>query len=187
MAADQELVRRIAVGDQAAIEEFVTRFQRRVILIAKRRGVPWPDCEDVGQSVVFGAIQQIQKNGFAGEELAPWVFAITSHKVEDHFRNHYRHGSRIDGEVLPDSLSAAGTNQEEDLNISETLESLPELLRNILKRRIEGWSSKEIAAETGLKPQQVDKKALKARRMFIERYFRRKRLIGPTKRKGTGT
>lgn len=61
---DMELVKAIAAGDQAAIETFVKRFRPRLVRFAGRRGVRWPDCEDVAQEAVLAAVSQLQQGLF---------------------------------------------------------------------------------------------------------------------------
>jgi DNA-directed RNA polymerase specialized sigma24 family protein len=56
-----ELVKAIAADDQAAIETFVKKFRPRLVRFARRRGVRWPDCEDVAQEAVLAAVSQLQR------------------------------------------------------------------------------------------------------------------------------
>ena len=174
MTADQELVRRIVAGEQAAIEEFDARFRPRLIMIAKKNGVAWPDCEDVGQTAIVTVLDQLQRNLFRGEELNAWLYAIVRGKVADHLRSHRRMSSQISDGVVLDMLPARSSSPDLDFMVQEVLNGLPELPRKLLRwRYIEGQSSKEIARETGLRVSQVDKGVFTAKQMFKEQFLRR--------------
>jgi len=184
---DRELLDRISVGDQKAIEEFVARFKPRLITFARKHGVPWPDYQDIGQVTVVAAINQIQSRAFRGDaRLSSWLFAILNHKIQDYFRQHYRHAALISESSLPDGLPDHRVNQEMLFIIREILDDLPKIHRLVLEWRfVENRPSKEIAIELGLPEGTINRKVFEAKQMFIERYFRRKRDDSATKDKGS--
>jgi RNA polymerase sigma factor (sigma-70 family) len=83
-----ELVKAIAADDQAAIETFVKKFRPRLVRFARRRGVRWPDCEDVAQEAVLAAVSQLQRGLFRGESsLSRWLDSILDGKIADYWRS----------------------------------------------------------------------------------------------------
>jgi len=84
---DDDLVARIRTGDEEACRQFDRQFRQRIQVIARKRGVPTQDCEDVAQNVLADAIRQIQQDRFrAAASLATWVHSMINGWIANYFR-----------------------------------------------------------------------------------------------------
>ena len=104
MLGDRELASRCAEGDALAWDEFVERFERRVLLVFLRAGVAETDCTDLRQEVYARLLTQggaalrslrAEREGALGAFVAQVALRVAI----DHGRSR---GTRAKSEVLED-------------------------------------------------------------------------------------
>src|SRR2546422_10595324 len=84
---DLELAAGVASGDVSATEAFVEYFKPRLMTVARKRKVLWQDCEEVAQTALVTAIDELRRNLFLGEaKLASWLYRIVEGKIADYHR-----------------------------------------------------------------------------------------------------
>ena len=102
---DQQLAQRLQAGDEAALTEILTRYQKPVLNFVYRLLGNAADAEDVAQETFVRAYQHIRRYT-PREKFSTWLFAIARHAALDKLRYRKRHPT----ESL-DSAVAARTEQ----------------------------------------------------------------------------
>jgi len=180
---DLALVERIVGGDEEAAEAFGQQYQKRFAYLARRAGVPWQDCEDVGQEVWLAAIGQMRREKFRGESgLGTWLDGIAQRKIADYWRSRARAGrfapialqdQSDDASASEDILETAPHNLRSEvdyhlvLQVRETLKRMPPPERALLLLKLlEGYTIEEISRATGLTVNQVGGRLFRAEERF---------------------
>ena len=174
-------------GDESAIRTLWDRFfeplQRLAIERVNVRDRKIRDEEDLALSAI-NAFQECLKNGrYSSIENTNDVWhllvKIVENKAIDHVRRE-RAVKRGAGNVRGDSyLNGMGYFAEIDMNHEERIDFLDHLRTNLLKledaavqevvfRKIEGFSNKEIAAKIGKSVSSVERKLRLARQIWID-------------------
>lgn len=170
---DQQLLKRIAAGDEEAVRLFQQIHTESLVRAARTNGLGAEDCKDAAQETLIGAIQQIQSRRFRGEAAtATWLHAILKHKIIDYWRVYFRRDAPL---VQLESVtnqtrdpSLFGTCEiERAIHVREVLASLPRDLRSILLLNVTaGWTIAQIAATMKLRPGTVGRKLAEAKDEF---------------------
>lgn len=157
----------------------------RLARIARGRGVPPQDCEDVAQEAILDALRQLQKGNFRYEsKLETWLVQILHGKIADYWRRKPPHGSLVslttdNPENLPgvpqEALLSPQADFEVVLDVRKALLKLPSRKRLILLLNAsQGWTIEEIAKQMGWKPGTVGRQLMEAKREFCKAFAGKK-------------
>ena len=86
----EEMVTRLQQGDEAAFEEFVTKFERPIYNLALRHLGNPQDAQDAAQEVFLRVYRGIGRFR-ADAKLSTWVYQIAMNVCVDMVRRHTRH------------------------------------------------------------------------------------------------
>lgn len=170
---DLAMVASIVSGNEAAADEFARKFSERFEWIARRKGVPTQDCQDVVQEAMLTALSQMQRGMFRGEsKLGSWLVQIIHGKVMDYWRG--RPGASVIAMDAPgeahdfvETIPAPMADYELVACVHETLKTLPRQHRVILLlKRTEGFTLEEISHILEMTTGQVSGKLYAAEEMF---------------------
>jgi len=173
----EELVRRLQKGDDAAFEEFVSAYEKKIYTLALRQTGNHQDAQDITQEVFLRVYRNV--NNFREESrLSTWIYQITMNACIDAARRRARRVEVTpmytdeDGEEqvpmeLPDESYAPEKVYEQTAlrdQIREGLAHLTEEHRRILiLRDINGLSYTEIGEVLGLSEGTVKSRLFRAR------------------------
>jgi RNA polymerase sigma factor (sigma-70 family) len=150
---DAELVARCRLGDQAAWEALVDRFERYVYAIALRGfRLSGEQAEDVFQEVfarTFEHLDELRDDG----AIRPFIGQLTRRLAVDQIRAGVRYETLEDADLLRASDEDVFDAVEEALDVREALARVPEHCREVLDRffaRDESYVT--IAEELGIAP-----------------------------------
>jgi RNA polymerase sigma-70 factor (ECF subfamily) len=170
MLVDFELIRRTQKGDEAAFNEVVLAYRRRILgTIARLIGHP-EDVEDVGQEVflrLYFSIDQLR----TPEVFEPWLYRLTVNASYDYLRKQRRRmESRMSDlseqqVIIADAIASSKAGAADD-DKKKTRETVQELLSAVseedrillIMKEVEGLSLKEME-----KIYNVNENALKVR------------------------
>jgi RNA polymerase sigma-70 factor (ECF subfamily) len=156
MLVDFELIRRAQKGDEAAFNELVVAYRRRILgTIARLIGHP-EDVEDVGQEVflrLYFSIDQLR----TAEVFEPWLYRLTVNASYDYLRKHRRRmearmADLSEQQVVIADAIASGKADAADEEKKKTRETVQELLATVseedrillIMKEVEGLSLKEM-------------------------------------------
>lgn len=176
---EQDLVRRVRRGDQAAFRELVERYQRRVYSVIHGILRNHEDTEDTAQQV-FTKVYFAMSSFDCRCSLSSWISKIAINESYSHLRKHrqrraleadapeyeaFAGESPFGGGLGPAADSAAATRDY----LNKLLERVPEEQRLLLiLKEVEGHSISELAGMTGLSASAIKTKLFRARRKLIE-------------------
>ena len=158
MLVDQELVERARTGENAAFNQLVLAYRRRILgTISRLIGRP-EDVEDVAQEVfvrLYYSLDQLR----TAEVFEPWLYRLTVNASYDYLRRARRRGeSRMadlsEQQVAKADSLAGGRQLEEDRQRSEVREFVSTLFQDVsdedrillMLKEVEGLSLKELEA-----------------------------------------
>jgi RNA polymerase sigma-70 factor (ECF subfamily) len=134
--SDQELVRRIALGDERAFNLLYDRYFQRVYSFVFLRLRNRADAEEVVQEVFTAVFRSIE--GYRGQSsLLAWVYGIAKNTVNNHIRRAKAQELRIERaepELLRSSRSLDSCTPEEHLSLRRCEEAIQEQLESVA-----GW------------------------------------------------
>jgi len=175
---DLSLVASIVSGEEAAADEFARKFSERFEWLARRRGVPAQDCQDVAQDALLAAFSQMQRGLFRGEsKLGSWLEHILVGKINDYWRRQLGNSSQSmdePGELhdFVETIQEPIVDYELVVHVYETLMTLPGQHRVILLlKRAEEFTLEEISQMLEMTLAQVSGKLYVAEEMFRRRFF----------------
>ena len=155
---DQELVRRVQRGDNAAFDLLVRKYQHRIAALIGRYISDWSECQDVAQDTFIRAYRAI--GNFRGDaQFYTWLHRIAVNTAKNHLVAHKRRpptedidvsdaeqfdsGIRLRDTDTPDRELA---RQQMEQVVMRAVNALPEELRTaITLREVDGLSYDEIA------------------------------------------
>ena len=170
MLVDFELIRKAQKGDEAAFNDVVLAYRRRILgTIGRLIGHP-EDVEDVGQEVflrLYFSIDQLR----TPEVFEPWLYRLTVNASYDYLRKSRRRmESRMSDlseqqVIIADALASTKADASDE-DRKKTREAVQELLGNVseedrillIMKEVEGLSLKEME-----KIYNVNENALKVR------------------------
>ena len=132
---DEELVRRLRTGDEAAYEELLSRFQQQVYNLAYRLLNDAGDASDVVQEVflkIFRNVGHFRRQS----SLKTWIYRITVNEAHNQRRWFFRHRSREVGlDDEPDQIRTRNVPDSERSPFDCTFDrEKHELIENALAR-----------------------------------------------------
>jgi RNA polymerase sigma-70 factor (ECF subfamily) len=159
--SDSELLLRFKQGNEEAFAMLLHRHKSRlytaIYLIVKDRYV----AEDLLQETFVKAITTIRNGGYADEgKFASWIGRIAHNLAIDHYRKSRRYPEIVleDGSALFNTLSFAGTSEEDQQVWRDNRSRLRQLIRELpteqkqvlIMRHYFKMSFQEIANRTGV-------------------------------------
>jgi RNA polymerase sigma-70 factor, ECF subfamily len=178
---DDELVRRLRAGDEAAYEDLLSRFQQQVYNLAYRLLNDSGDASDVVQEVflkVFRNVSHFRRQS----SLRTWIYRITVNEAHNQRRWFFRHRSRevgLDDEPeqirtrnVPDSERSpfdCTFDREKHELIESALARINPLFREVVVLRdVEDLSYEEIAEVLQISLGTVKSRILRGREALRE-------------------
>ena len=152
MISDFDLLDRYENGDQEAIEEIVSRYQKPVFFYILR--VVWneTDAADLLQKTFINAFRNIRRFN-RRSNLKTWLYRIAMNVCKNHFRdNPRRREINLEGMILSDRKNPLDhiISKEERIRLSVALNDLPEKQRHtVILKVYHGLRYREIAQITG--------------------------------------
>ena len=182
MLVEFDLIQRAREGDDAAYNQVVQAYRKRILgTIARLIGRP-EDVEDVGQEVfvrLYFSLDQLR----SPEVFEPWLHRLTVNAAYDYMRKQRRrHESRMadlsEQQVLmADAVAGTlrGDEQRRRENVREQVQSLlqgvPEHDRILLlMKEVEGLSLKELEKIFGVNENAIKVRLFRARQRVLKAY-----------------
>jgi RNA polymerase sigma-70 factor (ECF subfamily) len=170
MRVDFELIKRAQAGDNAAFNEIVLAYRKRILGTIMRVIARPEDVEDVAQEVflrLYFSLDQLR----TAEVFEPWLYRLTVNAAYDYLRKQrrrpeYRMSDLSEQQVLMADATAGGKVEHDDQYQKKIRESVDALLGAVseadrillMLKEVEGLSLKELE-----KIYQVNENALKVR------------------------
>jgi RNA polymerase sigma-70 factor (ECF subfamily) len=170
MRVDFELIKRAQAGDNAAFNEIVLAYRKRILGTIMRVIARPEDVEDVAQEVflrLYFSLDQLR----TAEVFEPWLYRLTLNAAYDYLRKQrrrpeYRMSDLSEQQVLMADATAGGKVEHDDQYQKKIRESVDALLGAVseadrillMLKEVEGLSLKELE-----KIYQVNENALKVR------------------------
>jgi len=156
MLVEFELIQNARAGDDAAFNQVVAAYRKRIMgTIARLIGRP-EDVEDVAQEVflrLYFSLDQLR----TPEVFEPWLYRLTVNAAYDHLRRQKRrHESRMsdlsEQQVVMADATASGKATVEERRRTQVREEVQELLEGVSEedrilltlKEVEGLSLKEL-------------------------------------------
>ena len=155
---DNELVKRVQRGDDAAFDLLVRKYQHRIAALLGRYVNDWSECQDVAQETFIRAYRAI--GNFRGDaQFYTWLHRIAVNTAKNHLVAMGRRppGADIDvadAEQFDSGIRLRDTDTPEremmrrqmEQTVLDAVERLPEELRVAISlREVDGLSYEEIA------------------------------------------
>jgi RNA polymerase sigma-70 factor (ECF subfamily) len=168
---DPDLVRRLANGDEAALEALYDRYGRPCFALARRILDDAQLAEDVVQQVFLALWQGAGYDPSRGA-VSTWLLSVTHHKAVDAVRRESTRRRRLAGEQVLLEAAATGPGPDDAAwaalraeRTREGLRGLPAEQREVLLLAYYGgYTQREIAEMTGLPLGTVKSRTLTAMR-----------------------
>jgi len=155
---DQALVERVQQGDKRAFDLLIRKYQHKLISVISRYVSDWSECQDVAQEAFIRAYRAI--GAFRGDsQFYTWMYKIAINTAKNYLVSQGRRPPQDDVSI-DDAVQLEGSarlkdratpehellRQEIERTVFETVEELPEELKNaITLREVDGLSYEEIA------------------------------------------
>jgi RNA polymerase sigma-70 factor (ECF subfamily) len=152
MTSDFDLLDRFEDGDQGALEEIVSKYQRPIFFFILRMVWDETDAADLSQKTFINAFRNIgcfdRRSNFK-----TWLYRIAINVCKNHFRDDPRRREvNIEGMVFADQQNPLDhvISGEQRMGLSLALNDLPEKQRHtVILKVYQGLKYREIAAITG--------------------------------------
>lgn len=140
MISDQVLSERMAAGDQDAFEMLVTRYHGPLLSYTSNQLQDRQKAQDIVQETFLRLIRHLRQHG-ALEHVRSWLYRVALNLCKDYWKSSAYRSEGLAGEEFPErSDPSAGAEelieqQETTKEIAASLETLPEVQRNIVSLR----------------------------------------------------
>jgi RNA polymerase sigma-70 factor (ECF subfamily) len=152
MTSDFDLLDRFEDGDQGALEEIVSKYQKAIFSFILRMVWDEADAVDLSQKTLVNAFRNIRSFN-RRSNLKTWLYRIAINVCRNHFRDDPRRREvNIEGMVFVDQMNPLDhvISQEERMCLSLALNELPEKQRHtVILKVYQGLTYREIAEITG--------------------------------------
>ena len=152
MISDFDLLDRFEDGDQGALEEIVSKYQKPIFFFILRMVWDEADAADLSQKTFINALRNIGRFD-RRSNLKTWLYRIAINVCKNHFRDDPRRREvNIEGMVFADQKNPLDhiISEEERISLSLALNELPEKQRHtVILKVYQGLKYREIAAITG--------------------------------------
>lgn len=182
MLVDFELIKRAREGDDAAYNEVVKAYRRRILGTVARLIGRVEDVEDVGQEVflrLYLSLDQLR----SPEVFEPWLHRLTVNAAYDYLRRRRRRPEAPMADLSEQQVvmadAAAGTKQNEEeqrrLRVREMVGALMEAVSEqdrilLTLKEIEGLSLKELEKVYGVNENALKVRLFRARQRVLKAY-----------------
>ena len=178
--SDGSLLRRFQRGSEDAATELYLRYADRIRHLAQARCpadlAQRVDAEDIVQSVFSSFFRRARDGHYAvpdGEELWKLLLVIALNKIRA-AGNFHRRACRDVGTTLPADLLADDLPERQHdlalahlrLTVTEALEGQPEVFREIIRLRLDGYDVPEIASRVCRSRRTVERALVEFREQF---------------------
>lgn len=172
----QAAARDLIDAEPAAMADFSVvydRFFQEVVRWCRAMGVPATDVEDIAQEVFVVVARRLSE--FQGENLAGWIYRITSLTVRRMRRRPwYKYLFARRAAEVPDTFAWVGAGPVESLELRQAQAILADLLARMSEKRrtafilfeIEGYTGDEIATLENIPVATVWTRLFHARKEF---------------------
>jgi RNA polymerase sigma-70 factor (ECF subfamily) len=179
---DHELVKRVQAGDSRAFDLLVRKYQHKMTSVISRFVNDWAEAQDVAQEAFIRAYRAI--GNFRGDsQFYTWLYKIATNTAKNYLVSQGRRPPTDDVQVddavhldaavrLKDSSTPERElmRQEIERTVFETVEALPEELRQaITLREVDGLSYEEIAESMNCPIGTVRSRIFRAREAIDEK------------------
>ncbi|UCD71723.1 MAG: sigma-70 family RNA polymerase sigma factor [Syntrophobacterales bacterium] len=152
MTSDFDLLDRFDDGDQDALEEIVSKYQKPIFFFILRMVWDETDAADLSQKTFVNAFRNIRSFD-RRSNFKTWLFRIAINVCKNHFRDDPRRREvDIEGMVFVDQNNPLEhiISEEERRELSMALNELPEKQRHTITLKVyQGLKYREIAEITG--------------------------------------
>ncbi len=152
MTSDFDLLDRFEDGDQGALEEIVSRYQKPIFFFIHRMVWNETDAADLLQKTFINALRNIRRFD-RRSNLKTWLYRIAMNVCKNHFRDDPRRREvNIEGMVFFDEKNPLDhiISEEERMWLCLALNDLPEKQRyTVILKVYQGLKYREIAEVTG--------------------------------------
>ncbi len=186
MLVDASVIERARHGDDAAFNEVVRAYRKRILgTISRLVGRP-EDVEDVGQEVflrLYDSMSQLR----TAEMFEPWLYRLTVNSAYDYLRKRKRRKeSRMsdlsEAQVTLADAFASGVATQEEERKNYIREFVQRLLSQVseedrlllLMKEVEGLSVKELEAIYGVNENALKVRLFRARQRVLKAFSREK-------------
>ena len=182
MLVDFELIERAQSGEDAAFNQIVRAYRKRILgTIARLIGRP-EDVEDVGQEVflrLYFSLDQLR----TPEVFEPWLYRLTVNAAYDYLRRQRRRSEArmsdlSEQQVLMADAAAGGRARDEEQRKTQTRELVQSLLSTVseedrillILKEVEGLSLKELEKIYRIKENALKVRLFRARQRVLKAY-----------------
>ncbi|MGI8745703.1 MAG: RNA polymerase sigma factor [Bryobacteraceae bacterium] len=182
MLVDFELIQKAQAGDDAAFNQVVLAYRKRILgTIARLIGRP-EDVEDVAQEVflrLYYSLDQLR----TAEVFEPWLYRLTVNASYDYLRKQKRrHESRMsdltEQQVVMADASAGSKRNSEDQRKGQVRELVHSLLESVseedrillMLKEVEGLSLKELERIYRVKENALKVRLFRARQRVLKAF-----------------
>jgi RNA polymerase sigma-70 factor, ECF subfamily len=194
MLAEFELIQNARAGDDAAFNQIVAAYRKRIMgTIARLIGRP-EDVEDVAQEVflrLYFSLDQLR----TAEVFEPWLYRLTVNAAYDHLRRQKRrHESRMsdlsEQQVVMADATAGGKATVEERRRTQVREEVQELLEGVSEedkilltlKEVEGLSLKELEKIYNVNENALKVRLFRARQRVIKAFESKRSSLGKLKK-----
>ena len=155
---DRCVARRSAVEREAAWEEIVRRYRRKLFGIAYKFTGRYEESEDLTQEIFFRVFRSLDRFD-RGANFSTWLYSVGRNHCIDHYRSGRREREAlVDRAISMEDMASGRFDPHRSLEaldhkklLSRALEELPVKLREaVVLRDIHGLTYQEIVARLGL-------------------------------------
>ena len=149
---EQDLMRRLAAGDEAALRTIYGRFGRPIFGMGLRM-LGSPDAaEELVQDVFVSAWRKAARYDATRGRLSTWLMAVAHNLAVDRLR---RRGASVQSSASLDELAAVGVSEEDELLDRDAARRVLAGLsaserRLVVLSYFRGWTCREIAEADGI-------------------------------------
>ncbi len=185
---DRQLIARLQVGDEAAVQELAERYSPRIFQLAMRHMKNREDAEEVTQDVLMKVYRKI--GAFRGDAaLSSWIYRITFNtamsrlrttkaaRVADQERERALAADREDERRAPRQPADWSHLPDEEMlraqlraAVQSAIEELPEIYRApVVLRDIQGLTTEEASSRLKVKDQTLKSRLHRGRLMLRDK------------------
>lgn len=182
-----DLARRARVGDDAAWEEIVTTFSRRIFNLAYRFTSSAEAAEDLTQEVFVRIYRTLDQYDPRQGDLSNWLMRLARNLIIDDYRHRQRNPQNTMADTVDDHqyhLRSIGTSAQKEIErrelarqVQEGIDKLPDDLRTcVILRDIEEMTYQEIVDALQI-PEGTVKSRINRGRIELAKILRRMKVV----------
>jgi RNA polymerase sigma-70 factor (ECF subfamily) len=190
LSGDNKLVERCLQGDDAAWENVVNSYGRRIYNLSYRYTNRRDEAEDLTQEILIRVYQNLKSYRLEAGSFQNWILRVARNLVIDHYRQVRRYPQSGGSEELENmnlrddkipNPQRAAEQLEAARFLQQGLQSLsPELKEAIILRDLEGMAYQEIADMLGVPEGTVKSRINRGRLELAKLLMKRRAQLGKT-------